>query len=65
MRWHCETEYNRVDGGTKTCEAYIGIQDTRLLGSRLDVRHRRLKDEVLIQSAVESLQVEIGLVIVQ
>lgn len=40
-------------------KAYIGIQDARLLSGRLDVRHRRLEDEVLIQSAVESLKVEI------
>jgi hypothetical protein len=49
--------------GNETCGTYIGIQHARLLGCRLNVRHRRLEDKVLVQSPVESLKVEIDSVL--
>lgn len=35
---------------------YPGMQDTALFRGRLDIRHRRLEEPVLVQATVESLE---------
>ena len=37
-------------------ETYIRVQHARLLGRRLDVRNRRLKDVVFVKPSIETLE---------
>jgi hypothetical protein len=63
MRWHYgaarKSEYVRnsrvLSVVSYVMATYIRVQHARLLGRRLDIRNRRLKDVVFVKPSIQSL----------